>query len=45
MRDHRERITEHEDWRDGMNKFRSNALAILKELDERIKKIEEKLNA
>jgi hypothetical protein len=45
MHDYRERITEHEDWRDGMNRFRKNVLDILKELDERLKEIEESKNA
>ena len=35
---------EHEDWRDGMNKFRSNLVAILQEMDQRLKKLEEKIN-
>lgn len=44
MKEHQDRVAEHEDWRDGMNKFRSNLVAILQEMDQRLKKLEEKIN-
>tara|TARA_Y100000593_G_scaffold89011_1_gene172340 strand:+ start:89 stop:235 length:147 start_codon:yes stop_codon:yes gene_type:complete len=40
----RDKIGDYEDWKDGHDAFRQNAISAIKELDERIRKLEEVLN-
>ena len=40
----RDKIGDHEDWKDGHDAFRQNAISAIKELDERIRKLEGILN-
>ena len=40
----RDKIGDYEDWKDGHDAFRKNALSAIKELDERIRVLEKGLN-
>ena len=40
----RDKIGDYEDWKDGHDAFRKNATSAIKELDERIRKLEKGLN-